>query len=94
MIGFLADFLISIIPTFIVSRLFLWFTKRWTNSLVRLIALHIASLGLCVLAGIAVLSSSDTYRPVTAFALFAPGQLAWLLVDAFRLVRRRRERGE
>jgi hypothetical protein len=93
MIGFLTDFLVSIIPTFIVSRLFLWATQ-WSNSVPRLVVVHVASLCVCVLVGTAVLAISDTHKLLSALALFAPGQLAWLLVDAFRLIRRRRKTGD
>jgi hypothetical protein len=92
MIGFLTDFVISVTPTFLVSRLLLWITGRWSNSLVRLIAVHVVSLVLCVAAASLVVIGS--VKPMNAFTLFATGELAWLLVDLFRLVLRRRQVGE
>jgi hypothetical protein len=91
MTDFLADLVLSILATFAVSRLLLWMTRRWSQSFVRLIAVHCAALILCVAAGIWGFAGSDTLRPVIAFAiLFAPGELAWLLVDLFRLALRGR----
>jgi hypothetical protein len=45
---FLSDFVISIVPTLVISRVLLWITKGWTNSFVRLVMVHAASLVLCV----------------------------------------------
>jgi len=88
--AFLSDFLISIVPTFMVSRVLLWFTKGLTHGFERLVVVNAASLGLCVLFGVWVLAG----RFLAALALFAPGQLAWLLVDLFRLVLQRRRAGK
>jgi hypothetical protein len=92
MIDFLTDFVVSVAPTFLVSRLLLWITSRWSDSLVRLIAVHVVSLVLCVAGASLVVIGS--VKPMNAFALFATGELAWLLVDLFRLVLRRRHVGE
>ena len=94
MTGILVDIVIALLPTFIVSRLLLWPTRRWSDSTVRLIAVHTLSFALCVV-GVNWLPVADLpHRSIAPFVVFAPGQLAWLLIDAFRLVRRRRERGE
>jgi hypothetical protein len=42
--AFVSDFIISILPTFVVSRVLLWITTQWSNSLVRLAAVHATSL--------------------------------------------------
>ena len=94
MTAFLTDFLISIVPTFLVSRLLLWITKRWSDSAVRLIVVHCVALGLCVVAGSWVFVGNGTVPVIAALALFAPGQWAWFLVDAFRLVLRKRREGK
>jgi hypothetical protein len=93
MVAFLADFVISILPTFLVSRLFLRLTRGWSDRLVRLVVIHAASLALCVALGTWVFEGIPTYRSVGALAVFAPGQSAWLLVDVFRLVLHRRKAG-
>jgi hypothetical protein len=94
MIAFLTDFLISIVPTFLVSRLLLWVTKRWSDSALRLIAVHCVALGLCVLVGSWVLVGDGAGPVIAALVLFAPGQLAWFLIDIFRLVFRGRQEGK
>jgi hypothetical protein len=95
MLAFLSDFLASVVPTFLASRLLLWTTTPWADSLVRLVVVHTVSLGLCVLVGTVVLTGGGGREPfVGAFALFVPGALAWFLVDAFRLVLHRRETTE
>jgi hypothetical protein len=91
--GFLSDFIISIVPTFVVSRVLLWITSRWFNSLVRLVAVHAASLTVCVAFGAFLFEGINSSPPVGALALFAPGQLAWFLIDLFRVVLKRREAG-
>jgi hypothetical protein len=92
--AFVSDFIISIVPTLVVSRVLLWITKGWTNSFVRLVVVHAASLVLCVGLGTWVFAGSPTSAFLGAFALFAPGQLAWLLVDLFRLTLQRRRGGK
>ena len=93
MTAFLTDFLISIVPTFVVSRLLVWITKRWSHSLVRLAVVHCGALALCVPAGTWIFVGNATEAALVAVALFVPGQLAWFLIDAFRLVLRRRREG-
>jgi hypothetical protein len=70
--------------------MFLWISRRWPRTVVRLVA----ALALCVVAGLLVFNGQPSARLAAALALFTPGQLAWLLVDAFRLVRQRRNAGE
>jgi hypothetical protein len=94
MTAFLTDFVMSIVPTFLVSRLLLWITKRWSDSAVKLIVVHCAALGLCVLVGSWVLVGTGSEPVIAALALFAPGQLAWFLIDTFRLVLRGRQEGK
>jgi hypothetical protein len=91
---FLSDFVLSIIPTFAVSRALLWLTTGLTDSLERLITVHSVSLVLCVVLGTWVFAGGITSPSLDAVALFAPGQAAWLLVDLFRLVLRRRKAGK
>ena len=91
---FLSDLVISIVSTLVVSRLLLWITREWTNSLLHLVATHAASLVLCVVLGTWILARLATDAPfLGALALLAPGQLAWLLVDLLRRVLRQRQAG-
>jgi len=91
---FLSNFVISIVLTLVISRLLLWITKGWTNSLGRLVVVHAASLALCVALGTWVLEDIADSPSLDALALFAPGQLAWLLVDLLRRVLRQRQAGK
>src|SRR5262245_27780802 len=92
--AFLGDFVISIVLTLVISRLLLRLTKGWTNSLVRLVVAHAVSLVLCVALGTWVLAGIADSPSLGALALFAPGQLAWLLVDLLRRVLRQRQAGK
>jgi hypothetical protein len=93
MADFVADFLVSIVPTYIVSRLLPWCSKQWTDALLRLVLDHALSLALCTGVG-AIVMAGDHLEPLEAsLALFAPGQLAWPLIDVFRLVIRQRRAG-
>jgi len=86
MTALLADFVITLLPTLVLSRLLLWLTKIWSASMVRLLlVVHFASLALCLLAVRWVAAGSVPYGWTGALALIVPGQLAWLLVDALRL---------
>jgi hypothetical protein len=91
--AFVSDFIISIVSTFVVSRVLLWITSQWPNSLGRLAAVHATSLAVCVAAGAFAFDGINSSPSVGAFALFAPGQLAWFLIDLFRLVLQRRRSG-
>ena len=92
--AFVSDFIISIVPTLVVSRILLLITNRWPDRLRRLVVVHVASLALCVALGASVLEGIASSPLLGALALFAPGQLAWLLVDLFRLVLQRRRSGK
>jgi hypothetical protein len=94
MAAFISDLVISIVPTFVVSRVLLLAGRRWYSSALRLLVVHALSLGLCIWAGFLVFEGHPSSRLTAALALFAPSQLAWLLVDAFRLVRQKRKAGE
>ena len=94
MIVSVADVVLSLLPTFVSSRVLLWLTRAWSESVVRLLAVHLASLGLCLLALRLLAFEAMPGWWTAALALLVPGQLMWLLVDAFVLVRRRRQRGE
>jgi hypothetical protein len=88
MTGFLTDLLVSLALTFALSRLFLRMTQRWSDSVLRLAAVHIVSLVLCVVAATWFFEGAAR-RTISAVVVFAPGELAWLLIDAFRLIHRR-----
>jgi len=95
MTALLADFVITLLPTLVLSRLLLWLTKIWSASMVRLLlVVHFASRALCLLAVRWVAAGSVPYGWTGALALIVPGQLAWLLVDALRLALRRQTGGE
>jgi hypothetical protein len=88
MTALLADLFVSLGLTFALSRLLLRMTQRWFNSVVRLVAVHIVSLVLCVVAA-TWFFEGGAGRTISVVVVFAPGELAWLLIDAFRLVHRR-----
>jgi hypothetical protein len=92
--AFMSGFIISIVPTFVVSRVLLWITTQWFNSFVRLVAVHVASLAVCVASGAFAFEGINSSSPIGAFALFGPGQLAWFLIDLFRVVLKRRKAGK
>jgi hypothetical protein len=73
--AFVSDFIISIVSTFVVSRVLLWITTQWFISLVRLVAVHAMSLAVCVASAAFAFEGIYSSPPVGAFALFAPSQL-------------------
>lgn len=71
----------ALIATFLLSRLFLWLTRRWGGA-ARLILVHIASAGLaCVLAAFG--NADGGVLDWSAGAIYLPAQLVWLVVDLF-----------
>jgi hypothetical protein len=46
MIAFWQTCVLSLLPTFVSSRALLWLTRTWSDSVVQLLAMHLASLGL------------------------------------------------
>src|SRR5262249_32550328 len=92
--AFVSDLAISIVSTLVISRVLLRITRGWTNGLARLVTAHALSLVFCVVLGTWVLARLAVDAPfLGALALFAPGQLAWLLFDLLRLAVQRRRTG-
>jgi len=79
MTALLADFVITLLPTLVLSRLLLWLTKIWSASMVRLLlVVHFASLALCLLAvrWVAAGSVPDGWTGVSAHCSRATGVAA------------------
>ena len=77
-------FLGSLIPTFLLSRLFLWLMKTWDGGVRRLLLVHACSLLVAALLGGMGMADGGAFAGAAAAAVYAPGQLIWLLVDLWR----------
>ena len=77
------QFIGAALVTFLISRLFLYLTKKWNGGVLRLIIANVASLALCaVLSAFGSANGGElnwVNTPVYAFA-----QAAWLAFDVFR----------
>jgi hypothetical protein len=80
--GDVAELLGALIPTFLISRLFLWLTKRWSG-IGRLAFVHLVSGVLaCVLSALG--NADGGSMNWTSSYIYVGAQLVWFVVDAFR----------
>ncbi|RWE02052.1 MAG: hypothetical protein E5V92_21480 [Mesorhizobium sp.] len=81
--GSAAMLLGALVPTFLLSRLLLWITKRWNGGVLRLLLVHIICGALAVVASAYGYSHNGapdwSHSPVYVVA-----QLIWLVVDFVR----------
>jgi len=85
--GSVAMLLGALVPTFLLSRLLLWITKRWNGGVPRLLAVHVICGALAVIA--AAYGYSHTGTPDWSRSLiYIVAQLVWLIVDFVRGRRR------
>ncbi|MBA1143189.1 hypothetical protein [Mesorhizobium neociceri] len=81
--GYAAALFGALVPTFLVSRLLLWITKRWNGGLLRLLLVHVISGGLSCTAS--AYGHSDTGAPNWSYStVYIVAQLIWLIVDFVR----------
>ncbi|TPI40943.1 hypothetical protein FJW07_06665 [Mesorhizobium sp. B3-1-9] len=86
--GSAAMLLGALVPTFLLSRLLLWITKRWNGGVPRLLVVHVICGALAVVA--AAYGYSHTGAPDWSRSpLYVVAQLIWLIVDFLRGRRRR-----
>ena len=80
--GDVAELLGALVPTFLISRLFLWLTKRWSG-IGRLVVVHLVSGAVaCTLSALGHADGGAlnwTYSYV-----YLGAQLVWFVVDVFR----------
>jgi len=79
--GELAVLIGALVPTFLMSRLFLWLTKRWSWT-GRLLSVHLVSGVLaCILSALGNAGGSMNWG--SSF-IYVGAQLVWFGVDVFR----------
>lgn len=74
-------FIGSLLPTFLISRLFLWLLKGWDGGYKKIIFSHIISILCTTLIAGAGGADGGAFAPVLAFTQYAPAQLILLFVD-------------
>jgi len=80
--GDLAMLVGALVPTFLISRLLLWLTKRWSG-IGRLAFAHLVSGALsCVLSALGHADGSSMNW--TFSYIYLAAQLIWFVVDIFR----------
>jgi hypothetical protein len=74
----------ALVPTFLLSRALLWFTKGWNGGVGRLVSAHIASgVVACLMSAVGYAHGGSLDWSYSAYYLFA--QTIWLGLDLFRL---------
>ncbi|TPK96410.1 hypothetical protein FJ934_09710 [Mesorhizobium sp. B2-4-12] len=85
--GSAAVLLGALVPTFLLSRLLLWITKRWNGGVARLLLVHVICGALAIIA--AAYGYSNTGAPDWSRGpVYIVAQLIWLVVDFVRDRRR------
>lgn len=81
--GSAAMLLGALVPTFLLSRLLLWITKRWNGGVPRLLLVHVICGALAVVAS--AYGYPDSGAPDWSRSLvYIVAQLIWLVVDLVR----------
>lgn len=74
----------GLIPTFLISRLYLWLTKTWNGGVRRLYVVHgISLITTALIAGMGM-ADGGAFVPLKAFVLYVVPQSVWLIFDIFR----------
>ena len=60
----------GLIPTFLLSRLFLWLVKTWNGGIQKLFVVHGVSLGAATLIGGMGMADSGAFAPAQALAAY------------------------
>lgn len=80
--GDVAMILGALVPTFLVSRLLLWLSKRWSG-IGRLVLVHLVSAAAaCVISALGHADGGSLDWSYSALYIIA--QLIWFVVDLFR----------
>ncbi len=74
----------SLIPTFLLSRLFLWVVGHWRSDFGSLLAAHAATWVVATGLGASGLAAKGGPALWMAAMLYLPGVLLWLGVDVLR----------
>lgn len=77
----LGQFVGALVPTFLLSRLLLWVTKKWDGGLGRYFAVHLGSLLIAALIGGMGRADGGAFAPIEAAGVYAIPQVIWLVVD-------------
>lgn len=77
-VGFLIG---ALFPTLLLSRLFLWLTRKWDGGVVRLLAVHGTSLLVVAFAGGVGMADGGAFAGIDAGKSYFLPQALWLTVD-------------
>jgi murein DD-endopeptidase MepM/ murein hydrolase activator NlpD len=80
----LGQFVGALVPTFLLSRLLLWLTKRWDGGRGRYFTIHFGSLLIAALIGGMGRADGGAFAPIEAAGVYAIPQVIWLIVDLVR----------
>ncbi len=81
----------AMIPTFLISRLYLWVMKSWDGGTRRLLVVHGSALLTACLVGGMGYADRGAFAALTAFLIYALPQGLWLWFDYARLRKARPE---
>lgn len=82
--AFVAHFIGSLVPTFLVSRLFLYLFKRWDGGWLKILVAHVGSISIAaVIAGYGFADGGEP-KFLYAFDSYLLPQLFWLGIDLWR----------
>jgi hypothetical protein len=79
----------ALIPTFLISRLYLWIMKSWDGGTRRLLVVHGGALLTGTLIGGMGFADGGAFAPLKALLSYALPQGLWFWFDYARLQRKR-----
>ena len=82
--GYLAEIIGGLLPTFLISRFVLWLMRSWDGGVQRLLVAHSGSLLICILIGGMGMADGGAFAPMMAFIIYTPAQAIWLIADWLR----------
>ncbi|WP_191060020.1 hypothetical protein [Geminicoccus harenae] len=86
----LLAFLGALIPTFLLSRVFLWLMRKWDGGLSRLLIAHGLSLAISAFLAAMAMADGGAMAGLQALIAYAQPQGVWLVFDLVMARRRRR----
>jgi hypothetical protein len=79
----------ALIPTLLLSRLFLYILKKWEGGWQKIVFANSMSLIVATLIGSIGMSNSGEFAAAKAFEVYILPQLVWLAYDLYKLKKKR-----
>lgn len=82
--------LVALVPTFLISRLILWFLRSWSAGVLRLAVAHSVSLIILAIIGGFGMADGGAFAGTRALGMYVLPQALWFVFDLVRHRKRTR----